>query len=118
MANRKFCDIHPTEQGRETPEENIRAIVLQVWHKIGDRKVLFENKLDVCLKCHGEIVARAKPLNPHFEGNWKTQVLKKGKSSKWFRQTLTMDEYETYQKQQALEEEKRELMELRASMGK
>lgn len=118
MANKKFCDIHPKEEGRETPEDSIRTLIMQVWQKIDGKNVLFENRLDVCMKCNAEIVARAKPLNPHFENNWKTTVLKKGKSGKWFRQALTSDEYSQYLREQAIAEEKQELLELRASMGK
>lgn len=117
MADKKFCDIHPNEKN-ETPIESIRAVTVTEWKKIDGKNVPFENKLDVCLSCLAEFVKRAKGLNVPYENNWKTEVLQKGKSGKWFKQRLSPDEFEQYRKEQALAEEKRELMEMRASMGK
>lgn len=117
MADKKFCDIHPNEKN-ETPIESIRTVTVTEWKKIEGKNVPFENRLDVCLKCLSEIVAKAKGLNVPYETNWRTEVWQKGKSGRSYKQYLTPDEYMQHLREQAIADEKKELLELKASMGK
>jgi hypothetical protein len=112
MTNYAFCDLHKSQENRQTPRESIRNVIVQEWKKVDGKNYIFENKLDVCLQCIKEqIVDRAVGLGVDYSSNWKTEVWQTGKTGKRFKQTMDMDEFSNYLSNMKKEQE---LAELRA----
>lgn len=115
MTNYAFCDLHKSQENRQTPRENVRTVTVSEWKKVDGKNVLFENRLDVCLPCLKEqIVERATSLGVTYQDNWKTEVWQTGKTGKKFKQQMNPDEYADYLSDQKKEQELAELR-MRAS---
>ena len=117
MTDYKFCDLHPSEEGRRQPKENFQTLRLETWQKIDGKNKLFEVKLDGCTKCiTSQITDRAVGLGIEIGKMWKTEVWQTGQSGKKFKQMMSADEYIQYIKEEERKQEMEELKQLRATV--
>lgn len=112
MTDYKFCDVHKTQDKRQTPKESIRTVTIEQWQKVKGKNRLFTVRLDVCLACLSEIITeRAKGIGVDIASMWKTEVWQTGSTGKKYKTNMSMDEVVAHIEQ---EEKDKELAELRA----
>lgn len=119
MTDKKFCDIHASQEKRDQDRDNVQTIVVEKWMKVKGSNRLFEQRLDACVPdIQKQILDRAVALGVDIGKNWKTAVWKEGKSGKKFRTMMTMDELLVHLDEEAKAEEMKELKALRSQIGK